>query len=202
MSIRDTPEHYIDENVAYLLGSLKGDGTVHLYPKNYDYRIVLRVTDRDFAVAFFNALKRIGLNAKISEFSQDSDFNGRKWTTKYVKAQASSKKFAEWYHRLSREDLFHFLATNKMRRAFIRGFYDAEGNLHRYKNRRDSWSLSIWNKNKELIDLVFTLLEIEGIEASKPTRPDLYGIRINRKHMIDKFLLLVKPSIARKRERS
>lgn len=192
------PNLSFGEDLAYILGVLKGDGYISYYKPKSDYRVVLNVVDEDFAIAFFNTLKRIGLHPALSQRTSKSNFKGRQWTSEQYVVRAYSKIFVEWHETLQFRHLFQILATSKYRCAFIRGIYDSEGCLNKKKGK-NSYSLTIWNTDKKLIEFIEILLEIEGIYFYHRNRQDyLFGIEINRREIIEKFLNKVGSNIRRK----
>ena len=62
--------------LAYIIGVYLGDASIS--NRNYQYRIRLKVVDRDFAESFERALKSIGANPRTG-FEHDRNRTGRWW---------------------------------------------------------------------------------------------------------------------------
>lgn len=153
------------EDLAYVLGVLKGDGCIDF--KNKSGRIRLSQTRSEFAISFETALKNIGFNPHTSiddMFKRKNSGFGRKAQYYYV-TYGYSIKFAQWYKQLSLEDIEKILGDkSEFIEAFIRGFYESEGcNYIRpqrlvKKWKGTSWTIKIEGTNGELYDLVERLL--------------------------------------------
>lgn len=145
---------------TYLLGALLGDGTVG--QKKRHWRVVLNVTDKEFAEAFAKALHSIGIRAPIvHEYMRPSLHSNA--NTKFYNCGIGCKKFAQWYDQLSIEKLSCLLDNREKILAFLRGFYDSEGNL--YQNSRGSVYIKMTNTKKELLDYIFYLIEALGYNS-------------------------------------
>jgi len=128
------------EDLAYLLGVLKGDGCV-----SKDNQILLHQKRRSFALSFQKALRKIDLRA--SRWLAKQRYKGA--IKRYWRVKAHSLEFAIWYRGLSFEGIEDLFGENrKYRLAFIRGFYESEGCNYQHKSL---WRLQIANKNKSLL---------------------------------------------------
>jgi intein-encoded DNA endonuclease-like protein len=141
--------------LAYVLGVIKGDGSAYLY-KGWG-RITLETTTPEFNKSFEEALREIGLNPRTYRIVKKQP--NRKMTFMTV---ATSTAFVEWYKSLTVDDLRRILSTSDLKRAFIRGFYESEGNIS--SPARNCWRVSLFNTNFELLCFVKELLASLGIE--------------------------------------
>lgn len=139
VNLQQSPE------LTYILGVLKGDGSVWYNPANRGYVVRLKTSSPFFAQSFASALRQIGLNPSF-------------WFKKYWHVDARSKTFYEWFKNLSLEELES--SAKKFKVDFIRGFYESEGLM--WHNRSGGYYLRIWNKNLELLSLVRGLLKELG----------------------------------------
>ena len=102
--------------LSYVIGVYLGDGSVHL-KSNGRYIIKLKVVDREFAEAFADALKKLGIGVAVG-FERDST------------------RVDRYYVEGSNKSLFQLLTGSRKRlfslareypREFLRGFFDSEG---------------------------------------------------------------------------
>lgn len=131
--------------LAYILGVLKGDGSVWYNPANQGYIIRLKTSSYFFAYSFASALKQVGLNLSFR-------------FKKYWHVDARSKTFYKWFKKLSLEELKSY--TINFKSDFIRGFYESGGPM--WHDKDGSYHLWMWNKNLELQSLVKDLLKELG----------------------------------------
>ena len=168
--------------LAYILGILKGDGSAFRTKEN-KYIISLETITNKFNASFEKALKSIGLNPRTYYIKKKNT-----WAT-----QARSKIFIGWYISLSLGKIREFLSTDKMREAFIRGFYESEGT-------REKCEMGCIDK--ELIELVQALLANLGFTPHFRSRVHrwrkeyiMYYVYISRKAEILRFFNEIRPCI-------
>jgi len=145
------------KDLAYILGILKSDGSV--YETGYSRVIKLVTADRNLARAFVNALRNIGLNPGVGVYIR------RDRKRPYYVVRAFSSAFFEWYQRLNLEDIMRLLASDNLRRAFIRGFFDGDGSLT-YDPPRRKYMVAFYNTRKDLIKIVKAVLLELGFEST------------------------------------
>ncbi|RLF90670.1 DNA endonuclease, partial [Thermococci archaeon] len=194
-------------SLAYVVGVHLGDGSVSLDDR-YRYRIRLKVVDREFAEAFAEALKDIGLRPSLY-WENDSSRVGR-WVV-----EAVSK---ELYMFLtgSREKLFE--VARRWPVEFLRGFFDSEGSVYVDKKNPRIGRITIGNSDLEVLELCKELLEKLGISSNiylvkrvgdisyirgKEYRytKDFYILAIGRIASRKKFAKFVGSTIPKKREK-
>ncbi len=135
------------KTIGYILGVLKGDGYIHADKKGH-YVIALNVKSLKFAKSFRRALKKINLNP-IRIFI---DGRGTFWV------RAQSKDFYNWYKGLELNTIFDLIKGNEI--EFIRGFYEAEGNVS-YGDY--TYRLRISNTNYDILEFIKNYLISIGI---------------------------------------
>ncbi len=186
------------KNLAYALGAILGDGFVFKHSRSY--RIGLDVTNQKFSTNFYDALKNIGLNPFKREVMPS---NGIGKLKKYV-VIANSKIFGEWYKRLSLAELEKFLVEEENILAFIKGFYESEGQI--YKNKSGYITLHIHNTNLNLLKMVEHICRTVDLNFKLygpyknsgklgKNQKLLYRLSMLSTNHCHKFLMLVNPSI-------
>lgn len=197
------PDFSPSPSLLYILGVLKGDGSTP-YNKNVNYVTKLGVRDKEFALAFCKALHTVGLyNARVHRYLRDGKAHYECW--------AGCKEFAEWCNAKPLSIIKKMSRNNdKLAFAFLKGFYESEGNLTQEK-KHGTISITMTNTNKELIDFIEELIKKLGYSPSKYIAREgritedgskwktLYVIYIlgSGEEKID-FLTKLKPSIPRK----
>jgi hypothetical protein len=193
------PDLQPNENLAYILGVMLGDGCVCKYRR--ERRIQLSTKSKEFAISFAEALKKMGLHPYIL-FTKLRKRSYGWWFLK-----ANSTVFYEWYRSLSIDDIYRLLETPSMKRAFIRGFYESEGCLRRrygYWNGKryicKTYELHMCNTNEKIIDLCLKVCGELGYDFSHHVYRYRKGL-IHRLYLaggqkeIERFLGEIKPSI-------
>jgi hypothetical protein len=176
------PRLEMTPELAYVLGVLKGDGSVYLHRRGAI--INLTTSSLGFAQSFSDALSKIGLKPS------------RIYGGKYYRVEAYSKAFHNWYKELTTAKLEEMLSNNDLIASFIRGFYESEGCCYKY-------SIHIYNTDYELIRLVRRLLTKLGFNFGVYIRKHnggwghapLYTLFKNKKVDAQRFFQIIKPSI-------
>lgn len=192
------PNLKMNENLAYIIGLLKGDGYVGHY--GWTYRIVVDTTSKKIANNTFNALKTIGLNPFIQRVIPSNSI-GKQMQYRII---AHSKLFYEFYKKLTTEKLRMLLDTKERIIGFVRGFYEAEGQI--WKSKDGTICIAIHNTDLELLKLVKSLLERLGLyfNLNGPyknrglggrTSKLIYRVQTGSKKQVFNFVNLVKPSV-------
>jgi len=178
------------EDFAYILGVIYGDGSV-FQRKDGNYVIRLHVKDEDFAEAFYQALKRLGLNPYKSKPS-----DGYWQVVGYSKDLALKLQSVIFNEIKEQEDAILVM--------FIRGLYDSEGclTIRKRKNRPSPQSsLRILNTDKPLLNLCKDILLKLGVHACinrQSRKRDYFALCITSPYEIHSFLRKIDSSIKRK----
>lgn len=151
------PNLEMNEDLAYTLGVIKGDGYVTRWKERYI--IGLKVTNKDFANSFLKSLRNIGLNPFIWEMGPPNQHGKLR---QHV-VTAYSKVFGLWYKELTLNKLKELLIDKKHIASFIRGFYEAEGSIYLRKPDYRYINIRMFNTNKELLDLIKNLSTKIGV---------------------------------------
>lgn len=184
-----TPRHIPDLSpsapLAFIVGVLRGDG----YAGGHDYAIELEVKDREFDIAFCEAMNKINLFPHSSRVG------------KYYKSRGGSKMLVEWYEKLDFNAIRAL--TESYPADFVRSFFDGEGTLR--CNSETSFELSMCNTNQGTLQLIRELLSKLGFRTSihpmktPENRKQRYRLGLlGGTPDVIRLLKLVKPSIPRK----
>jgi len=193
--------------LAYIIGTVHGDGCVTKNKANYEYLIELGVVDKEFAITFSKALSKL-LNKKYIEPWWNN--KQKEWRIAY-----DSKAFYLWYKRTEEQGLqgFKEYIEHDMEtvRYYLKGLFDSDGN--NYKNKL----IQLYNSSKKLLEYVQYLLKkyfniitigpylirkagdiaiVNGIETRH--NDDYYVIQIGRKQHIQRFLMEIGFTIVRR----
>lgn len=192
--------------LAYIIGVYLGDASIS--NRNYQYRVRLKVVDKDFAESFEKALKSIGANPRTG-------------------LEHNSGRTDRWWVEVTNKELFMFLKGPKEQlfeiarvypREFLRGFFDSEGSVFVDKKDPRRTTVVADNYNTEVLKLCKELLRTLGIHSTiylvkkKGTKVmirgqeyqynnDLYRISIHRKTSVARFAEKIGFSISRKQEK-
>jgi len=191
------PILYVDSNMAYILGVIRGDGSVfktRISEHSTGYYIKLGAKDKVFVDSFAKALEAINLNPSVFY-----DKHIGLWTSSVV-----SIKFYDWYTLMTWDELTSIIRRYPL--DFIRGFYESDGSLYKSNNRPNSWYLYVAaKKDRRLLELLSaTLREKYGFDTSisvsrKAGYDDGYRLYLKGgKHERKRFLDMVKPCIRNK----
>jgi len=154
--------------LAYVLGVLKGDGSVFKIErgKGSECMVQLRVTNREFAEKFKIGLIKLNLNPRIDLVEG-----------KIFRVQAYSKLFYEWYSSLSLDDIEKLISSEEsLIKAFLSGFYDSEG----YKTTTQSQGyeytyVAMSNTDRKLMEMIGRLLRKIGFTNKLQERANKTG---------------------------
>jgi hypothetical protein len=190
------PNLEMTENLAYLLGLMKGDGFVSINKKSNAHIIGLSSVNKEISNNFSKALEKIGINSKIFEAYP---YNGISKQKQY-RAIACSKIFVKWYKELKVDNLELLLNTKEKITSFIKGFYEAEGTF--YYGR--IIHVAIENTDLELLVLIKKLLEKINFRfnLNGPYKTNSFNRNYNRfrlktanKEQVFTFLNAIKPIV-------
>jgi len=183
------------KELAYILGVLKGDGSVYKinHHGRYEYLVALATSEEKFARSFSRAISKIGLKPRESGWK------------KYHKIVANSKKFYEWYKNLNPRDIEELLSREELVKEFVRGFYESEGHFHIYtrphlNHTHTDRYLNMTNTDKSLIKMVEGFLVKLGFnfnfhEYQRNTDLVEYRLDIHARNAIESFLNMTSPCI-------
>lgn len=178
------------EHLAYLMGALKGDGSIR------HKGVSLKVKDEEFVNEVEACLRKINLNPK-KRMREDGQYE----------VWAYSVKLTKWIE----ENLMNLpqILGEREIRAFVRGFFDAEGSAmpRRFSFSRSGWNrIEFTNTDLKLMKLVRDMLNKLGILTSLRFKQVLksgkseYLLSVLRPSKL-MFIRLIGSTISRKAER-
>lgn len=183
----DSPELY------YVLGVLKGDGSVSLFRRKdgyMAYRIRLDTKDKVFCESFREGLKKIGIKSNIWKRPRRGNAKPQ-----YI-AYCENGMFVYWYKDLTLKEIEKKLEKEEYAIAFLRGFYESEGSLYISGNR---YRLSITNKDMDLLKLIEKLTKKFGFKPHIYTyngaKSSWSTLRLHGKKEAERFVELINPCI-------
>jgi intein-encoded DNA endonuclease-like protein len=153
--------------LAYVIGAETGDASLHAKTKNYQYRVRLNATDREFVEEFDRAVSAVlGCRHHRIWKRPDSEF--------YVEI---GSYLLYRFLRQPFEELRLFIEhCKKCAAAFLRGFFDSEGCVD------TRMSLSAYNTDVNLLKYVQgLLLRVFRIETTGPRVSTKKGSPITRR---------------------
>ena len=177
----------IDEDLAWLLGVVCGDGCLEKYRKCH-YRISLSTIDKKFAKTFIEKINKVfHLNEK---FKNRVVTNNNK--SRYYKVQIDGKNLYNFFMKFGPFGSFKWRVPNqilnsslKIKNSFLKGFYDSEGSINSYrKNYKKIRAVSV---NRVGLKGVLKLLNDNGIEINLIEEKNCYSLNIYREEHINTF---------------
>jgi len=190
------------QNLSYLIGAFKGDGSLCRY--RHQYQLSFSVKDLEFIEAVQKAIAEV--TSKVPKI-----FRIRNGNFSLYKLVMSNKSLFTVLNQ-SLTDLKCIIEMYPT--DFLRGFFDAEGTAVTQIRHKRSWCwtdyrVSFYNTKKELLDLVRELLIKLNINPAPKyyvtignlgkTRQPCYVLSIYKRKVIARFMKLVGSSIPRKR---
>jgi len=159
----------------------------------------LKVRSERFRDEVFKALVVLGLRP----WRYENEDRYGKWYWVFVE----NKSFVQFMNILKEEPRKAIQWVKGYESEFLRGFYESEGGVYVYSNRR-AWFIQITNANRDYIRLVEESLASLGIKYKvklqqdrRPNRGEYYRLIIGRHSEVMKFLSIVRPVIKNKPER-
>lgn len=171
--ILPTKSKKLSPELAYILGVIEGDGYLgkvkrhSLNGENYDYILVLSVTDKDFRDYFILQLENwSGFGVYKSKNPQLG-----KGTKDVYRARLRSKDMYEFLKSYDINKLKE--SSDEIKAMFLKGFFDSEGHVTR---KQKNGQITVGVVNYSIIHLVRALLESLEIKIGS----------LNEKALIDK----------------
>lgn len=168
------------DNLAYILGIMVGDG--YKAKHGYHHTIDLITKDKEIAESFRKALSKIGINSWIGW--KHTLYKGE--VRHYYRVGANSKTLYTW---LNDVNIQEFALSSP--ESFLRGLYEAEGNLNKSIPR-------ISMCNELIITLAKRCLEGLGFKCSTYIHPWNKSFTVHvlgGKAALHRFISTVKPCV-------
>lgn len=186
----------LDEEIAYLIGLIQGDGYVRLTPKSGELSIAIEGDKPEKVYFVVNILRRFGVNPGIQEpTNRDNSY----------KVRVKSKQLATYLHEYVKQakttlriPIFILKSSPKIKKAFISGVFCADGS---FKTRPPQVATSVY---KPFLEELQALLGELGIHSNikcrvYPSRSenwqDIYSLTVRGKDNFNNFkkLLVLTP---------
>jgi intein-encoded DNA endonuclease-like protein len=185
-------------DLAYIIGTCLGDGSIRCEGRGYT-RTVLSVIDKDFALCFYDCLKRqFNITPSFHKIYLHSENRNDMWRVK-----TSYKEICYFLRDFNMNKMLR--SNKKIKSAFLRGMYDSEGSVGLNKGVIDK--IEFTNTNKKIIAVVISLLKDFSINTTiykakrLPYRKDCYRLYMCGKENFIKFKKYIGFSIKRKHKR-
>jgi len=154
------PDLSPSKDLTYILGVCLGDGSVFYVENNRSYLVELTVIEKDFALSFKRALKRIGLNPSISDAGKTVAGND------LYRVRAHSLVFYKWFNELSLDQIYEVVSQKKVfTYAFLRGLFESEGSIKDSRGRL----IVVSSTEREIIEMVEKILSNLGFKYHRET---------------------------------
>lgn len=146
--------------LVYILGVLFGDGSIFKIKNTNSYTISLMVHRKEFALAFKHALKQLGLRVSLQQVN-----HGLRNKKQYF-VRATSRILGEFITNLSKSSGKKLFEEKSNKIAFLKGFFESEGNHIVRKDRGGESEVVFSNTSLKLMWLVQELIKNLGYESS------------------------------------
>lgn len=196
----------LNEDKAYILGVLCGDGCLHKTKKD-SYQIILQAIDKDFVKEFSRCLYSVyKIKSKIYKIKVKIP----KWNDKYQARICAKEAYLDIlnYHKSFKQESWRIpksieYAPLKIQAQFLKGFFDSEGCVDKRSRRVSANSINL--KGLEEIGFLMKNFGIRfKIESRKDKRPNThikYNLKIQDKKSLERFNKNISFVINRKKER-
>lgn len=182
----------LNEDLAYILGVLSGDGYIDYSGLRRTHQIGLSATDKEFVEKFKSSLFNF---FKIKSTNEFRESRREKWRAQYITRLCSKEAcdFIFSFGKFKKENWrIPELIKNsniKIKSAFLRGFFDSEGEIDKKIGRVGATSMNfkgLQEIGKLLIDLgiKYTIIKKKDI---RPNSHQKYVLRLNDKKSIALF---------------
>ena len=195
----------LNEDLAYIFGVLAGDGYMDYSNKRKAYNFGLSATDKEFVDKFRQIISNYFKINSSFEFQKSKNI---KWKDKYI-TRLCSKEACDFINSFGYFKNYNWKipniiknSNNKIKCAFIKGFFDSEGEIDKKIGRVGASSMNLGGL-KEIGDLLFSLGIRYTIIKKKDNRPNThqkYVLRIHDKESLKLFNKLIGFTIRRKQK--
>lgn len=175
----------INEEIAYLLGALR-DATIDVR-KRKNYEIKISQKNKEWLELIQEIFKKnFEKDGKISKYKENTwilRINSKKITKEIIKISEIIIPQDKW-----NTPSIIKKSSVKIQKAYVRGFYDAEGGLPRNPQNKQKY-ISLSQKNKESLEFVRNFILKLGMNPTNITFcGNVWEFRITRKNDIVNFI--------------
>jgi intein-encoded DNA endonuclease-like protein len=182
----------LNGDISYILGVLAGDGCVSYNNFARRYQLCLSVTDKEFMEKFKKSLFDFFKIKPTSEFKKSKIKN---WNDQYA-TRLCSREACEYINHIGNFGKYAWKvpgpiknSPKKIKCAFIRGFFDSEGNIEKKSKRISATSVNL-NGLKEISNLLKDIGIRNTIISEKIPRENRFTkhvVRIQDRKSIELF---------------
>jgi len=182
----------LNNDLAYVLGVLAGDGYMDYNEKKRRYNVGLSATDKEFVEKFKESLFNFFKVNSSDEFRKSRNKN---WSDQYI-TRLCSKEACDFINTIGnfRKDKWGIPdiiknSTERIKCAFLRGFFDSEGEIDKRIWRIGATSMNM-NGLKQVGELLKSLgirYTIINVKDNRLNTHQKYRLRIHDKKSIKLF---------------
>ena len=195
----------LNEDLAYILGVLAGDGYMDFNDKRRTHYIGLSATDKEFVEKFKNSLHDFFNIYPSNEFRRSKHL---KWHDQYITRLCSKDacNFINFIGQFKKEnwrvsDIIKN-SEDSIKCSFIKGFFDSEGEIDKKIWRIGATSMNLVGLKElgQLLDSLEIRYTITKIKDNRQNTHQKYRLRIQDKYSIILFKKLIGFTIIRKQK--
>jgi len=158
----------LNNNLAYIIGVIYGDGYTCYIPKSHNYFIGLEVIDKDFALKFKKELEKwtnrnIYFGKHYRKYTHTTQYENKFNNSSISYKVVLNSKEATAFIKMNKTRILKEIKEsndNNLKISFLRGFIDSEGSISGHY-------IKIANKNKDILIDVQTMLSSIGINNAR-----------------------------------
>ena len=195
----------LNSDLAYILGVLVGDGYMDYSTKFRSYYIGLSAVDKEFVKQFQKSLYNFFRIKPTDEFRKSRK---EKWNPQYI-TRLCSKEACDFINSIGQFKKENWAvpqiiknSDNGIKYAFIRGFFDSEGEIDRRIGRVGASSVNLVGLNEigNLLSGLGIRYTIIKKRDNRPNSHQKYVLRIHDKNSLELFNRLIGFTIQRKQK--
>ncbi len=161
----DIFENTMDPNLAYIVGFIMGDGCIHDRSKSKRLAISIAISDKQILKDMAIYMNMVGL-LKIRMASVESEQDKICLTVSCTKICNDLSKYGIVPKKTGKE-IFPFWLSTNCKWAFLRGFFDADGHIRKYKRYGYDKVKFTLTGNKPMMVQIINFLKSENILPPK-----------------------------------
>jgi len=183
----DLDLHGVD--IYYISGLIYGDGHIRHIEETGNYNVTLTNTSMDVIESFKRSVDNIGGTANVSTSVRDDKNHSDCYTAKVSSIQLY--KFMK-NNMITPQDVSSNCSTESEKVNFLRGFYEAEGSIQKYRMR-------ISQKDKDILKVISRFItDIAAIEPNiREYNKEYHNLVVQNRSDIKKLILKLDPVIKR-----
>jgi intein/homing endonuclease len=199
--ILETFEFKMRSDLSYLVGAL-ADGTIYHNKKHYIYRITYYQKSKDYLSKSIES-RIIALFGKPGHYYYDKRKGVNYYEVTSKRIYQIMQKIAHPFKNTEAQTIPEWIlkGSEEVHRAFVRGFFDAEGWYHMDQKKFD-YRVRFGQANYKILKGIQDILHREGFRCSailgpyqsKPNAKPYYELHIHGRDQLIRFHKLIKPN--------